>query len=391
MKCVSTDRHYRTRVITSLSDIGKEVWSRLLLAAKCDDPFLQYAFLNALHQSGSAIPETGWQEQHLTIWDGQELVAACLMYSKSHSYGEYVFDWAWARAYQQHQLAYYPKLLSAVPFSPIPGPRLLATDEPALHMLLAALRQLCESGNYSSCHVLFLPEGQQAALAQAGFLCRQGIQFHWENQDYQSFDDFLLTLDKKRRKNIRSERKKVQERGFQFQHLKGSELQEAHWLFFKRCYDLTYRNHHSSPYLNLDFFLRLGAEIPAALHMVIASLEGQPVAAALFLRSEHRLYGRYWGCVEDHPCLHFETAYYQGLDLCIREGIQWFEGGAQGEHKLARGFQPETTYSAHYIHHPGFRDAIQDFLNREEIEMQEYRQVLLQHQAYRHFPSQEEE
>lgn len=357
--------NYRTRIISSLSDVGQTAWDELVGLQEKRNPFLSYAFLHALHESGSAAPETGWQPQYLTLWRGETLEAAMPLYLKSHSYGEYVFDWAWADAYRRHRLAYYPKLLSAIPFTPVSGNRLLTRHPEAQSRLIDALAALQEDNGLSSTHVLFLPENEAQALAQAGFMLRSGVQFHWLNQGYRDFDDFLSTLDRKKRKNIRAERRKVNEAGVLFRHVAGKEATEADWDFFKRCYDNTYAAHYSTPYLNLDFFLRIGASMPDNILLVVAEREGKPIASSLVIHDAKTLYGRYWGAVEEVSCLHFETAYYQPLEFCIHHKIGCFEGGAQGEHKMARGFLPQKTWSAHWLAHPAFADAIERFLAQE--------------------------
>ena len=357
--------NYRTRIVSSLSDIGQVQWDALVAAQENGNPFLSFAFLDALHETGCASEDTGWQPQYLTLWRGDRLEAALPLYVKSHSYGEYVFDWAWADAYRRNGLDYYPKLLSAIPFTPVSGSRLLARDTAAQAALLDALCMLQRNGGLSSTHVLFPPEAQARALEAAGFMLRTGVQFHWLNQGYRDFDDFLETLDRKKRKNIRAERRKVSEAGIGFRQVPGTAATEADWRFFKRCYDHTYATHYSTPYLNLDFFLRLGATMPQHLLLIVAERAGNPIASSLVVHDDQTLYGRYWGAIEDVPFLHFETAYYQPLEFCIEHRIACFEGGAQGEHKMARGFLPQKTWSAHWLAHPAFADAIEHFLRRE--------------------------
>ena len=357
--------HYRTRIVTSLSDVGETQWNHLLSLQTTSNPFLSYAFLHALHESGSACANTGWQPRYITLWDGGILVAAMPLYEKMHSYGEYVFDWAWADAYQRNGFHYYPKLLSAIPFTPVTGGRLLARDVQTQIALLNALKDIQKKGEYSSTHILFPPiEGAQL-LQAAGFLLRSGVQFHWINRDYYDFEDFLSQMEQKKRKNIRAERRKVSEAGVQFRQVAGSNMTKDDWIFFKRCYDHTYSDHHSSPYLNLDFFLRIGASMPANLRLIFAERNGKPIAASLLVHDDDTLYGRYWGCLEHVPCLHFETAYYQAIEFCIAKKIKVFEGGAQGEHKMARGFLPQKTCSAHHLVQPEFFDAVAHFLERE--------------------------
>lgn len=357
--------NYRTRIIASLAEAGQAQWTSLLSRQADANPFLSYAFLDALHASGSAARKSGWQPQFLTLWQDDTLAAAMPLYVKSHSYGEYVFDWAWADAYRRNGLEYYPKLLSAIPFTPVTGGRLLARDETARSALVKALLALQQQADVSSTHVLYPPPQQAEALERAGFMLRNGVQFHWLNDGYEDFDQFLSTLEQKKRKNIRAERRKVRDAGITFRRLEGAQIGEADWRFFKRCYDHTYAAHYSSPYLNLDFFLRIGASMPDNLLLVIAERDGKPIASSLVVHDSQTLYGRYWGALEQHDCLHFETAYYQPLEFCIERGLAAFEGGAQGEHKMARGFLPQKTWSAHWLAHPAFSDAVERFLEQE--------------------------
>jgi len=364
--------NYRTHIVSSLSEIGQVAWDGLLAQQEEANPFLSYAFLHALHESGSASPESGWQPQYIALYDGDTLAAALPLYVKGHSYGEYVFDWAWADAYGRHGLDYYPKLLSAVPFTPVAGPRLLAVDDAARAALIAVLNATQRATEVSSTHILFPPEAHARQLQEAGFMLRSGVQFHWLNPGYASFDEFLATLEQKKRKNIRAERRKVAQAGVTLRRVRGADATDADWKLFNRCYRHTYAAHHSTPYLNLDFFRRIGSSMPDNILLVIAEREGRAIAASLVIHSADTLYGRYWGELEHVPCLHFEAAYYQPLEFCIEQGIKTFEGGAQGEHKMARGFLPTRTYSAHWLAHPSFADAIERFLEREAGGIDEY-------------------
>ena len=378
------ETNYRTAVVKNLSEITSSEWEHLRKASigGADNPFLSYFYLSALEESGSACAKTGWKTHFLTIRLENELHAAMPLYLKSHSYGEYVFDWAWAHAYEQHQVPYYPKLLSAIPFTPVTGPRLLAINDAALDALILALIQHNQSSLASSCHVLFLPEKQAERLKAAGFMLRYGVQFHWTNQGYLNFDDFLSRLESKKRKNILAERRKVREANITFRHKVAQQITQSDWVFFVECYKNTYREHGGQGYLNLAFFVSIGNSMPDNLLMITAYRDEKPIAASLLFYSANAVYGRYWGCVEYHPCLHFETAYYQPLEFCIANQIQSFEGGAQGEHKMARGFLPETTYSAHQINHPAFADAIELFLKREQIGISHYADELEQHNPF---------
>jgi predicted N-acyltransferase len=374
---------YLTRIVSSLSEVGQPAWDALVNQQPDANPFLSFAFLHAMHESGSASVKSGWQPQYITIWRDDDLVAALPLYAKSHSYGEYVFDWAWADAYQRSGMEYYPKLLSAIPFTPVTGSRLLARDAEAMIALVAAIVSIQENNAFSSTHVLYPPQAQADILQDAGFLLRSGVQFHWLNPGYRNFEEFLDTLERKKRKNIRAERRKVQEAGIQFRHVEGRDATEADWHFFKRCYDHTYAAHHSTPYLNLDFFLRIGATMPQNILLIVAERDGQPIASSMVIHDENTLFGRYWGALEHVDCLHFETAYYQPLEYCIAQKIGCFEGGAQGEHKMARGFMPQKTWSAHWLAHAAFADAIERFLERESGGIESYIDELNEHTPFK--------
>ncbi|WP_175886072.1 GNAT family N-acetyltransferase [Burkholderia sp. BCC0044] len=381
---------YRTGILSSPAEVPADEWNALLARDAQPTPFLRHEFLDALHVARCAVDDTGWSPHFVTLTDERtgRLAAAAPVYAKQHSYGEYVFDWAWADAYQRNDLPYYPKLLCAVPFTPVQGTRLLAADDDARRRLAATLLAFAEQSDVSSLHVLF-PTGDEARLLESmGMMLREGVQFHWLNDGYRHFDDFLGTLEQKKRKNIRAERRKVHDAGVTFRRLTGDRITDADWRFFSRCYRQTYREHYSSPYLNLDFFRTIGATMPENLLLVIAEADGQPIASALavYRRGEHgggTLYGRYWGAIEHVPCLHFETAYYQLLEFCIEAGLDTFEGGAQGEHKLARGFLPTVTHSAHWLAHPAFSDAVARFLERETEHIHAYVDELREHDPFR--------
>ncbi|MDN7744021.1 GNAT family N-acetyltransferase [Burkholderia multivorans] len=381
---------YRTGILSSPAEVAADEWNALLARDAQPTPFLRHEFLDALHVARCAVDETGWSPHFVTLTDARtgRLAAAAPVYAKQHSYGEYVFDWAWADAYQRNGLPYYPKLLCAVPFTPVQGTRLLAVDDDARRRLAATLLAFAEQSDASSLHVLF-PTGDEARLLESmGMMLREGVQFHWVNDGYRHFDDFLGTLEQKKRKNIRAERRKVRDAGVTFRRLTGERITDADWRFFTRCYRQTYREHYSSPYLNLDFFRAIGATMPENLLLVIAEADGQPIASALavYRRGEHgggTLYGRYWGALEHVPCLHFETAYYQLLEFCIEAELDTFEGGAQGEHKLARGFLPTVTHSAHWLAHPAFADAVAHFLERETEHIHAYVDELREHDPFR--------
>jgi predicted N-acyltransferase len=382
---------YHTRIISCMSEIGQPAWDALASTQPDNNPFLSFAFLNALHETGCASSASGWQPHFLTLWRGGQLCAAMPLYLKAHSYGEYVFDWAWADAYQRHGLDYYPKLLSAIPFTPVTGSRLIACDSDAAIALVDALRKQQQLLSVSSTHILYPPPAQAVALQQAGYLLRTGVQFHWINDDYRCFDDFLASLDRKKRKNIRAERRRVHEAHVAFRHVPGTEATEQDWRFFKRCYDHTYAAHYSTPYLNLEFFLQIGRTMPANLLLIVAERDGRPIASSLCFHTDSTLYGRYWGAIEYLPCLHFETAYYQPLEFCIARGLRTFEGGAQGEHKMARGFLPQKTWSAHWLALPAFADAIERFLEREANGVESYIDELQERNPFRQTTIQNDE
>jgi hypothetical protein len=363
------------RQTSGVAEVAAQQWDGL---TGSDSLFLRHAWLAALEQSHSVGPGTGWTPLPL-LADEQAVLP---LYLKSHSYGEYVFDWAWAQAYQDAGLDYYPKLLVAVPFTPVAGPRFPGSAAGA-RLLMQALEQLQDDNELASAHVLFCTKDEAATLGERGWLLRQGVQFHWYNRGYRDFDDFLDALERSKRKKIRQERRKVSEAGVTVSVKNGLEASAADWAFFTRCYRNTYQERRSTPYLNLDFFQRIGATLPEAVRLFIAERGGEPLAASLCLTDGMHLYGRYWGAVEDIACLHFELCYYAGIELAIKEGLAVFEGGAQGEHKLARGFLPVTTYSAHRLRDPRFRHAIADWVQRERRGVAAYEKQLLEHAAYK--------
>jgi predicted N-acyltransferase len=367
------------QVVDSLASIPASDWDALA----GNHPLLSHAFLHALHESGCASAETGWAPCHLTLWRDNRLAAAMPLYLKSHSYGEYVFDWAWADAYQRHGLRYYPKLLNAVPFTPVTGPRLLATNETDRRALLDAALAFARQTGVSSLHCLFPAPPEVAAFESAGLMLRASVQFHWRNEGFRDFDDFLARMNHDKRKKIRQERRKVREAGIEFRWLRAAEATEADWRFFVECYDRTYRAHHSSPYLNLDFFLRLAQAMPERLLLILGYREGLPVASAFNIIGDETLYGRYWGTKEFHSGLHFETCYYQTIEFCIAEKLSYFEGGAQGEHKLARGLLPQRTVSAHWLAHPEFAEAVTRFLRKEASGIGHYVDELSEHSPFK--------
>jgi predicted N-acyltransferase len=365
------------RVFDQPAQVEARAWNALLEAQAAPTPFMCHEYLLALHQSGSAVAESGWVHQLLCLHQGEDLVAACPVYMKSHSYGEYVFDWAWADAYQRHGLHYYPKLLCAVPFTPVPGSRLLARDAASRRLLLRAMRQICQSSELSSAHLLFMDDDDRQAAAAEGWMLRQTVQFHWLNRQpggYSGFDDFLSSLQRDKRKKIAQERRRVIDAGVSFSAHEGEHIDTPLWDFFHDCYTRTYAAHHSTPYLNRDFFARMQRTMARHWVMFVAQRGGQRIGASLLAIDGQRghAYGRYWGCTEYVPCLHFEACYYQPLSWCIEHGYARFEGGAQGEHKMARGLLPVLTHSAHWLSHPGFSDAVARHLQREGAGIEAY-------------------
>ena len=423
MKNNSND--YVIRVLNSPLEVSPADWNALLAAQNQDgtsgeplNPFMRHEYLAALHASGSATPHTGWTPRFLTLWQGGTLAGACPLYLKAHSYGEYVFDWAWANAYQQHGLRYYPKAVVAVPFTPVPGARLLARNAAERHLLVKALLAWCESEKLSSLHLLFAADEDVAACEQAGLMLRHTVQFHWTNiaptlaasrvalppegaelclgrpgasftaptlaaspqRPFRDFDDFLMSLSQEKRKKIRQERRKVAGAGITFRWSLGADISQADWDFFYRCYERTYLEHGNAPYLSRDFFRRMQATMPENWLLFVAQHEGIPIATSLIAVSNRpdwtkgqfdsktahgTAYGRYWGALARVDCLHFEACYYQPLEWCIAHGFHSFEGGAQGEHKMARALLPVKTTSAHWLAHPSFADAVERFLARE--------------------------
>ncbi len=361
---------YLTRVFSDPDELDPATWDALLAQQAQPTPFMRHAYLAALHRCGCAVPATGWAPRLLTLWRDQRLSAGIALYLKSHSYGEYVFDWAWADAYRRHGLRYYPKWLGAVPFTPVPGTRLLAEDAQARSALVDELLKDARASGLSSAHLLFVDTIDRQALQTAGWMIREGVQFHWQ-QDARApwidFDAFLHSLQRHKRKNIMQERRRVVEAGVRFTVHEGADIDDRLWDHFHRCYEQTYAAHHSTPYLNRRFFSEMARAMPENWVMFVGWRGGMPIAASLIAVDTARrvAWGRYWGCTETIACLHFEACYYQPLAWCIARGFVRFEGGAQGEHKMARGLMPVQTASAHWLADDRFADAVADFLARE--------------------------
>ena len=399
-------KDYVIRVLNSPLEVNAVDWNGLL-AAQSDggdlNPFMRHEYLAAMHTSGSASPKTGWTPRFVTLWKGGVLVAGCALYLKDHSYGEYVFDHAWANAYHQHGMPYYPKALIAPPFTPVPGPRLLARSAAERLLLVQAVIAWCGEEKLSSLHLLFTSDADVNACEEAGLMLRHTVQFHWSNlapsvdlqiqlggpglegddpaptvSGYKNFDDFLMSLTQEKRKKIRQERKKVSDAGITFRWALGQDITGDDWDFFYRCYERTYYEHGNAPYLSRDFFRSMQTDMPENWLMFVAEHgagdKRQNIATSLIAvsagitsaSSQKRIaYGRYWGALARVDCLHFEACYYQPLQWCIEHGFASFEGGAQGEHKMARALLPVKTTSAHWLAHPSFADAIERFLQRE--------------------------
>ena len=382
---------YVIRVCDDPASIDASAWNALLAMQVAPTPFMRHEYLAALHRSASAVAQTGWMPQWLLVERDGALMAAVALYLKGHSYGEFVFDWAWADAYRRHGLAYYPKLLGAVPFTPVPGSRLLARDDAARDLLLAAIRSLAQQSALSSAHLLFLSDADRAACERAGWMLRDGVQFHWSNRTpapYVDFNDFAASLQREKRKKIAQERRRVADAGVMLEAVEGAAIDGALWDFFHHCYTLTYRAHRSTPYLTRAFFAEMARTMPAHWLMFVARRGTEPIAASLIaLDPGPRVaYGRYWGATENVPCLHFEACYYAPLAWCIERGYLRFEGGAQGEHKMARGLLPVRTSSAHWLADARFAGAVDDFLAREGADVSAYLDELRERQPFRESP-----
>jgi predicted N-acyltransferase len=391
---------YVIRVLSAPDEMNAADWNELLSLQSDATPFMRHEYLAALHTSGSATPATGWTPHFIILERDGVMVGACALYLKSHSYGEYVFDHAWANAYAQHGLAYYPKAVVAVPFTPVPGTRLLARTAADRAVLAKALIQWCEAEKLSSLHLLFSSKEDGQACADAGMMLRHTVQFHWRNSEpvYADFEGFLASLSQEKRKKIRQERRKVADAGVTFRWSQGAAITSQDWDFFYRCYERTYLEHGNAPYLNRDFFQRMASTMPENWLLFVAEREGQPIATSLIAihagstgasdqnylnNKESVAYGRYWGALERVDCLHFEACYYQPLAWCIAHGYQRFEGGAQGEHKMARALLPVKTSSAHWLAHPAFADAVERFLEREGQGIGEYLDDLAQRSPFK--------
>lgn len=382
------EHEFSARTLPSLTGISKNEWDALANpGTRPFNPFVTWDFLNALEESGSATPQTGWAPAHVILEADGEVVGVAPAYLKSHSQGEYVFDHGWAEAYERAGGQYFPKLQCAIPFTPATGPRLMVKpgEHEALYRtaLASAMVQVLEQHELSSLHITFMEEEDAKALGEIGFLLRTDQQFHWQNRDYKTFDDFLAELSSAKRKNLRKERTRALESGLEVEWLTGAEITEAHWDDFWVFYQDTGARKWGRPYLTREFFSLLGERMADDLLLIFARREGRAIAGALNLIGGDTLYGRYWGCIEDHKFLHFELSYYQAIDYAIEHGLKCVEAGAQGSHKLVRGYVPVTTWSAHWIRDAGFRAAVKDYLEREREYVEDDMIVLSRHTPFR--------
>ena len=376
---------YIARIVENISDISAKDWDTL---AGNTNPFVSHAFLSAIEETGCATQQTGWLPHHLIIEDeSNKIIAASPLYIKSHSQGEYVFDHGWAHAWEQAGGSYYPKMQVSIPFSPITGPRLLTNDQDLTGTsklsLIKALETVCLKLNLSSVHVTFSTEDEWDLMGQSGWIQRIGRQYHWHNRDYSTFDDFLNELTSRKRKAIRKERRTIVDQNLVVRPYVGGDIQASHWDSFYRFYIDTYDRKWGYPYLTRAFFEAIQERLGDNIVLMIAELDGLPVAGALNLCSANTLYGRNWGCIEDFPFLHFETCYYQAIDFAIANNISRVEAGTQGPHKIQRGYEPVETYSAHFIPNNSFRDAVENFCREEKREVE--REILRtnEHSPYR--------
>jgi len=378
----------RVAVINSLTEVPADQWNRITGTAH---PFLRYEFLSALERHSCVSEQFGWYPQHLVVYDEAGTLAGLApLYLKDNSYGEFVFDWSWADAYQRSGKPYYPKLVSAIPYTPVTGPRLLVRDdmEPAgvTDLLIRASLELVERARASSLHWLFTNDSDTDALLGHGFLRRTGCHFHWHNRGYRTFDDFLGSLNSRKRKKVKRERRYVEEAGIRMEVIHGSEASTDQWQAMHRFYTSTFERKSGMPTLSLEFFLDISETMGEQIVLVMAYLGDRLVAGAINLRSDTAYYGRHWGCLETYHSLHFETCYYQGIEYSIRHGLELFEPGVQGEHKISRGFLPTLTWSAHWIEDAGFREAIARYLDDERELMMDYSRDMQQYSPYRKEP-----
>ena len=369
---------------SSILEVNKADWN--ILAG--DSPFLRHEFLSALENSGCIGNKTAWEPAYITVADkNATLLGALPLYIKHDSQGEFVFDWSWANAYEQAGIAYYPKLVSAIPFTPATGQRILVRDsddfEAIASTLLNQAKKFAEEINASSLHFLFPTDTDKQFLSSAGLFQRKDYQFHWHNHGYTSFDEFLEYFVSAKRKKVRRERRRIYEAGVQFEYLSGNQPSEEDWDAVFDYYSHNFTRRGRTPYLNRSFFKEISQTMPDSLLLILARFKKKPIATAICFRNQHTLYGRYWGSLADFHSLHFETCYYQGIEYCINKGINRFEPGTQGEHKLSRGFTPIQTWSNHWIRDPLFEQAITQFVDREQLQVDAYMKTLKKHEPYR--------
>ncbi len=374
-------------IVGRMADVAAGDWDALEAAG---NPFLSHAFLEALESAGCVGGDTGWQPQHLLLRDEHgRLVGAAPRYLKAHSWGEFIFDWSWAQSYARSGLDYYPKQLSAIPYTPVTGPRLLVSDSSSTgtrETLARLLQETARRAGLSGAHVNFTTPDDQAALESAGFLRRHDCRFLWRNRAYRDFADFLDRFRSDKRKKARRERRRVAESGIGFRTLPGEQIEAALWRTIFGFSECTFLRHGSSHYLSAEFLEMVARRAPGTVVVKLAERAGEPVAAAIFFQGGGWLYGRYWGAVQTEDCLHFEACYYQGIEYCIERGLEWFDPGTQGEHKLARGFEPTLTHSAHWLAHPGFASVIGRYLDRERAAVDDYIASAAQHLPFQREP-----
>jgi len=377
-------------IIGSLEEVPAEHWNEL---AGKEYPFTRHEFLVALERHHCVGKKYGWYPQHILIHDPEQkdtnhpqgkLVGAVPMYLKDNSYGEFVFDWAWAEAYARSGMNYYPKLVVAIPYTPATGPRLLTNNQPEIEpLLIQAAIQHAKNSDVSSLHWLFPDEKTADQLESLGLMRRMDCQFQWSNKAYTDFDDFLSTFNSKKRKKIKRERRRVTEANVEIEVLNGADISDQQWEIFHYFYQIPFHTKSGTPTLSLNFFKEIGKTMPESIVLMLAKHNDRYVAAAFNLRGTTTLYGRHWGCDQQFHSLHFELCYYSGIDYCIKNNLSRFEPGAQGEHKISRGFMPTATYSAHWLSHPQFRSVINDFLNREKVAMQSHIDMLETHTPFK--------
>jgi predicted N-acyltransferase len=373
----------KATVHDSIAEIDSDAWNALVGP---DYPFLRHEFLELAETTGSVSPNAGWTPRHLAVYEGSNLRAAMPLYEKSHSWGEFVFDWAWAQAYQRAGLEYYPKLVAAAPYTPAPSTRLLRAqsgDDEAAAVLIESATSLAAETGCSSVHILFPTPEEVPVLERHGLLVRKDCQFHWHNRGYRDFDEFLASFTSAKRKKARRDRRRVTEAGIRFRRLRGHDMSSEDWSVVYGLIARTFMLRGSLPYFNQAFFEGIGRRLQRNILVILAEREGRPIAAAIFYESDRALYGRYWGSDGHYDALHFETCYYQGIDYCIETGKALFEPGTQGEHKIARGFSPVTTWSAHWLAHPEFAGAIERYLDEEGRHIERYIDIVDAHTPYK--------